>query len=57
MDYAYLHVMDLFSPLPWKTWSEYVKTDVNECGLAGIDPLDRDAWRAGIQHNLVLPTP
>ena len=31
---------------PPKTWSECVKTDVNECGLAGVDPLDRDAWRA-----------
>ena len=32
---------------PGKTWSECVKTDVDMCGLAGIDPLDRDAWRAG----------
>ena len=42
---------------PRKTWSECVKTDVNNCGLAGIDPLDRDAWRAGVRHSLVLPTP
>ena len=33
---------------PRKTWSGCVKTDVNECGLPGIDPLDRDAWRAGV---------
>ena len=31
---------------PWKTWFECVMSDVNKCGLAGIDPLDRDAWRA-----------
>ena len=42
---------------PRKTWSECVKTDVNECGLAGIDTLDRDAWRADVWHSLVLPTP
>ena len=34
-----------------------VKTDVNKCGLAGVDPQDRDAWRAGVRHSLVLPTP
>ena len=38
---------------PQKTWSECVKIDVNESGLAGVDPLDRDAWRAGVQHSLV----
>ena len=42
---------------PWKTWSECVKTDVNECSLAGVDPLYRDAWRASVRHSLVLPTP
>ena len=42
---------------PWKTWSECVKTDVDRCGLVGIDPLDRDAWKAGVWHSLVLPTP
>ena len=26
---------------PRKTWSECVKTDINECSLAGVDPLDR----------------
>ena len=36
--------------------SECVKTDVNKCGLAGIDPQDRDAWRVGVQHSLVLQT-
>ena len=39
------------------TWSECVKTYVNECGLAGVDPIDRDAWRVGVRHSLVLPTP
>ena len=42
---------------PRKTWSVCVKTDVNKCGLAGVDALDRDAWRACVQHSLVLPTP
>ena len=41
---------------PWKTWCECMKTDVDMCGLAAIDPLDRDAWR-DVQHSLVLPTP
>ena len=40
-----------------KTRSECVKTDVNKCGLASIDPLDRDAWRAGVRHGLELTTP
>ena len=30
---------------------------LNGCGLAGVDPLDRDAWRASVRHSLVLPTP
>ena len=38
-----------------KSWSECVKTDVNSCGLAGVDPVDRDSWRACVQHSLVLP--
>ena len=42
---------------PQKTWSECMKTDVNKCGLAGIDPLERDAWRTSVWHSLVLPTP
>ena len=29
-----------------KIWFECVKTDVDRCGLSGVDPLDRDAWRA-----------
>ena len=40
---------------PQKTWSECVKTDVNMYGLAGVDPLDRDAWIAGVRHSLLLP--
>ena len=40
-----------------KTWSEFVNMDVNNCGLVCTDPLDRDAWRAGVRHSLVMPTP
>ena len=29
---------------PIKTWSECVKTYVSICGLAAIDPQDKDAW-------------
>ena len=42
---------------PRKTWSECVETDANKCGLAGVYTLNRDAWRAGVRHSLVLPTP
>ena len=42
---------------PRETWSECVKTDVSNCGLAGVDPQDRAAWRAGVRHSLVLPIP
>ena len=35
---------------PGNTWSECVKTDINKCGLAGIDSLDRDTCRAGVRH-------
>ena len=42
---------------PRMTWSACVKTDVGKCGLASVDPLERDAWRAGVRHSLVLPTP
>ena len=43
---------------PQKTWSECVKkSDVNMSVLAGIDPLDRDAWIAGVRHSLLLPFP
>ena len=40
-----------------KTWSECVEIDANKCSLASIDSLDRNAWRAGVRHSLVLPTP
>ena len=33
---------------PRNKWSECAKTDIIKCGLTGIDPLDRDAWRAGV---------
>ena len=42
---------------PCQTWSECVKTDGDKCGLASVDPIDRDAWRADVRHSLVLPTP
>ena len=32
---------------PRKTWSECVKTDVDKCGLASVDSLDRVAWTVG----------
>ena len=34
-----------------------LRKHVGKCGLAGIDPLNRDAWRARVQHSLLLPTP
>ena len=42
---------------PGKMWSECVKSDINECGMSSVDPQDRDAWRIGGQHCLLLPTP
>ena len=42
---------------PKKTYSDCVKNDVRVCGLSGIDPQDRDAWRADVWCCLVLPTP
>ena len=42
---------------PRKIWSECVKTVIDKCGLAGVNPLDRDSWRAVVRHSLVLPTP
>ena len=42
-------VTDLLLP------GECVKTDIWECGLAGTDMQDRDAWRAGARHSLTLP--
>ena len=42
---------------PRKTWSECVKTDIGKCALASISPLNRDFWRTGAWHSLVLPTP
>ena len=40
-----------------KTWSEFMKDDVREYGLPGIDLQDRDAWRVGVRRCLLLPTP
>ena len=42
---------------PRMTWSECVKKDVIKSGLSGVDPQNRDAWRAGVRRSLVLPTP
>ena len=42
---------------PRKTWSECMKTNVDRCDVAGIDLLERDAWKTGVQYSLVLPTP
>ena len=52
-----LKTQNLISNRPRKTWSESVKIDVSNCVLAGIDPQDRDEWRAGVPHDdsLVLP--
>ena len=36
--------------------SLHVLNDVGDCGLSGVDPQDRDAWRAGVWCSLVLPT-
>ena len=42
---------------PRKTWRQCVKDDRRACGLDRTNPLDRDAWRAGVRRSLVLPTP
>ena len=42
---------------PRKTWHECVKNDIRKYGLSGINPQDRDAWRAGVRRCLVQPTP
>ena len=42
---------------PKKTWSECVRDDIRVCKLSNINPLDRDAWRAGVRRCQVLPTP
>ena len=34
-----------------------ISHDIDTCGLASINPLDRDAWRAGVWHSPVLRTP
>ena len=42
---------------PRNTLSECVTPYVDRCGLASVDPLDRDAWRASVGHNMMLLTP
>ena len=41
---------------PRKTWMDCVKQDRKTLNLSSTDPLDRDAWRAGVTRR-VLPTP
>ena len=41
-------------PLAWK---DCVKRDIHECGLLDLDPLDRAAWRAGVNATRLQPTP
>ena len=42
---------------PRKTWLDCVEEDIGACGLPGVEPLVREAWRAGVRQCLVLPTP
>ena len=43
---------------PKKTWWDCVRADIDICGLGGIDPLDREAWRFGVgRTSHLLPTP
>ena len=51
------HVRDLHvEPLvklpgrPKKTWKEGAENDKTACGMSNIDPLDRDAWSAGLKR-------
>ena len=59
----YSNLSDLILPSPRgkgrprKAWSECVNTDISACGLAGIDPQDREARKASVRHSLMLPTP
>ena len=34
-----------------------MKRDIQECGLADVEPLDRNLWRAGVYASRLLPTP
>ena len=40
---------------PRKEWSEFMTIDDSNCGLAGVDTQDRDAWRTGVRPSLMLP--
>ena len=42
---------------PRKTWREYVKRYIMECGLYNSDPKDTAVWRAGIRASRLLLTP
>ena len=42
---------------PRKTWMECVSKDLLQCNLTGVSPLDRVAWKAGVQASRLLPTP
>ena len=40
-----------------KSWSEYVKADIDVCNLEGIDPQNREAWRSGVRTSQLQLTP
>ena len=42
---------------PPLAWRDCVKRDIHECGLLDLDPLDRAAWRAGVNAARLQPTP
>ena len=40
---------------PKKSWSECIKNDINQCDLLDVDPLNRLAWRAGVNEAWCCP--
>ena len=42
---------------PRKSWSEYVKADVEVCNLEGIDLQNREAWRSDVRRTYPPPPP
>ena len=41
---------------PPKAWKECVRRDIMDGGLSNTDPMNRNAWRAGIRATRLLPT-
>ena len=39
---------------PRKSWSEWVKVDINVCNIEGIDPQNREALRSGVRRTSQL---